>query len=88
MVLKPDVMPAGVEEGHEEMCARTGVEPRPAGWALWNTWGDGDVTVTMMVSAGATTEGLIENWTRGRAVDPVTPLPPRWPSSARAGPAR
>ncbi|KKD06440.1 hypothetical protein [Streptomyces sp. WM6386] len=76
LVLKPGVMPAGVEEGYEEVCARIGVEPRPEGWALWNTWSDGgELKVTMVVSAVETTEGLLENWSRGRAIDPVSPLP-------------
>ncbi|WP_326718324.1 hypothetical protein OHT59_01525 [Streptomyces sp. NBC_00243] len=74
-VLKPEVMPAGVEEGYEEVCARIGVEPRSAGWALWNTWSDGKLKVTMVVSAVETTEGLLENWSRGRTIDPVSPLP-------------
>ncbi|MEV6682952.1 hypothetical protein AB0N09_39745 [Streptomyces erythrochromogenes] len=74
-VLKPGAMPAGVEEEYEEACARIGVEPRSEGWALWNTWSDGGLTVTMVVSAVATTEGLFENWSRGRDIDPVSPLP-------------
>ncbi|CAL9652412.1 hypothetical protein ABT368_33640 [Streptomyces althioticus] len=74
-VLKPGAMPAGVEEAYEEVCARIGVDPRPEGWALWNTWSDGDLKVTMVVSAVETTEGLFENWARGRALDPVSPLP-------------
>ncbi|MGW0185695.1 hypothetical protein ACWDV7_08100 [Streptomyces sp. NPDC003362] len=74
-VLKPGAMPAGVEEEYEEVCARLGVEPRPEGWALWNTWSDGELKVTMVVSAVETTEGLFQNWSRGRALDPVTPLP-------------
>lgn len=74
-VLRPGVMPVGVAETYEEVCARIGVEPRPEGWALWNTWSDGDVKVTMVVAAVETTEGLFENWSRGRAVDPLTPLP-------------
>lgn len=74
-VLKPAAMPAGVDEGYEEVCARIGVEPRSEGWALWNTWSDGELKVTMVVSAVETTEGLLQNWSRGRAVDPVAPLP-------------
>lgn len=74
-VLRPTVMPAGVDEPYDEVCARLGVEPRPEGWALWNTWGDEGVKVTLVVSAVATTEGLIANWSRGREVDPVAPLP-------------
>ncbi|MEU6158268.1 hypothetical protein [Streptomyces sp. NPDC047130] len=74
-VLRPAVMPAGVDEPYDEVCARLGAEPRPEGWALWNTWGDEGVKVTLVVSAVATTEGLIANWSRGREVDPVAPLP-------------
>jgi hypothetical protein len=58
-----------VEEGYEEVCARIGVEPRPEGWALWNTWSDGELKVTMVVTSVETTGGLLENWSRGRAVD-------------------
>lgn len=74
-VFKPGVMPAGTDEGYEQMCARLGVEPRPQGWALWNTWAEGDLRVTMVVTAVETTEGLFANWSRGRNFDPVTPLP-------------
>jgi hypothetical protein len=74
-VLKPGAMPAGVGEEYEEVCARIGVEPRPEGWALWNTWSDGELKVTMVVTAVETTEGLFENWSRARALDPVSPLP-------------
>ncbi|MFD3842681.1 hypothetical protein ACFWWC_41580 [Streptomyces sp. NPDC058642] len=71
-VLTPEVMPAGVEEEYDEICARIGVEPRPEGWALWNTWSDGgELKVTMRVSAVETTEGLLENWSRVRAIDPA-----------------
>jgi hypothetical protein len=74
-VLRPGRMPAGIDDDYEEVCARLGVEPRPEGWALWNTWGDGAGQVTMVVTAVETTEGLFLNWSHGRAVDPVTPLP-------------
>lgn len=74
-VLKPGVMPAGVGDDYEAACARIGVEARPEGWALWNTWDDDGHQVTMVVSAVETTLGLFENWSRGRAFDPVTPLP-------------
>ncbi|MER5864286.1 hypothetical protein [Kitasatospora sp. NPDC002040] len=74
-VLKPGVMPTGVDDDYEQACARIGVEARPEGWALWNTWDDDGRQVTMVVSAVETTEGLFANWSRGRALDPVTPLP-------------
>jgi len=74
-VLKPGAMPAGVDDDYEDACIRIGVEARPEGWALWNTWDEGGIQVTMVVSAVETTQGLLENWSRGRALDPVTPLP-------------
>ncbi|MFI9325211.1 hypothetical protein ACIGXI_36305 [Kitasatospora aureofaciens] len=73
--LKPGAMPAGVDENYEDACTRIGVDPRPEGWALWNTWDDEDRPVTMVVTAVETTEGLFDNWSHGRALDPVTPLP-------------
>ncbi|MFF5044542.1 hypothetical protein [Streptomyces nigra] len=42
-VLRPDAMPTGWTETYEDGCGRLGVEPRPEGWALWNTWGDHDM---------------------------------------------
>ncbi|GAA1963067.1 hypothetical protein [Kitasatospora viridis] len=74
-LFKPGVMPAGVDESYEEACARIGVEARPQGWALWNTWDEDRRAVTMVVTAVETTEGLFRNWALGRALDPVVPLP-------------
>ncbi|MFD8704236.1 hypothetical protein ACFV1W_16690 [Kitasatospora sp. NPDC059648] len=74
-VFKPGAMPVGIAEDFEEACAVLGVEARPEGWALWNTWDEQGQQVTMVVSAVETTQGLFENWSRGRALDPVTPLP-------------
>ncbi|WP_234381106.1 hypothetical protein [Streptomyces sp. NRRL F-5122] len=62
-----------------EACARLGVAPRSEGWGLWNTWGEGDLEVTLVVSAVETTVGLLESWSRGRGVDPVLPLPSQNP---------
>ncbi|MFD8477895.1 hypothetical protein [Kitasatospora sp. NPDC059673] len=39
------------------------------------TWDDGNLQVTMVVSAVDTTEGLLMNWSRGLVRYPVTPLP-------------
>lgn len=75
-VLKAGLVPAATDESYERMCARLTVEPRPEGWALWHTWAaDSEVRITMVVTAVATTEGLFANWSRGRDLDPVTPLP-------------
>ncbi|MDX3075506.1 hypothetical protein [Streptomyces sp. MI02-7b] len=76
VLLRPEVMPAGMAESYEAACTRLGVEARPEGWALWNTWGDDDrMKVTMVVSAVDTTEGPLANWSRGRALYPVVRLP-------------
>ncbi|MFF3002343.1 hypothetical protein ACFVTF_05980 [Kitasatospora sp. NPDC057940] len=74
-ILRPGAMPESMGESYEEACSRLGVEARPEGWALWNTWGDGDLQVTMVVSAVDTTEGLLANWSRGRELYPVMPVP-------------
>lgn len=75
LLLRPEVMPAGLNETYEQMCLRLGVEPRPEGWALWNTWGENGGPATMVVTDVAATEGLLANWTRGISTYPVTPLP-------------
>ncbi|WP_326783120.1 hypothetical protein [Streptomyces sp. NBC_00151] len=75
VLIRPDAMPADLGETYEDACSRLGVDPRPEGWALWNTWGEGNVRVTMIVSAMDTTEGLLLNWARGRTVYPVMPVP-------------
>ncbi|MFJ9839974.1 hypothetical protein ACIRYZ_05815 [Kitasatospora sp. NPDC101155] len=74
-ILRPEAMPEGMEETYEQACLRLGVDARPEGWALWNTWGDGGIPVTMVVAAVDTTEGLLWHWSRGRRFYPVTPLP-------------
>ncbi|MFF7216029.1 hypothetical protein ACFZAU_36755 [Streptomyces sp. NPDC008238] len=75
VILRPGAMPAEWTETYDAACARLGVEARPEGWALWNTWSDGGMPATMVVSADDTTEGLLRNWSRGRAALPVLPLP-------------
>ncbi|MFC0548899.1 hypothetical protein [Kutzneria chonburiensis] len=40
----------GIDETYEQMCRRLGVEPRPDGWALWNTWGENGQAATMIVT--------------------------------------
>lgn len=74
-VIRPEAMPIAIDETYPQACARLGVEARPEGWALWNTWADGDAKVTMVVSAVDTTEGLLTNWAKGRNLLPVMPLP-------------
>ncbi|MGW5636336.1 hypothetical protein [Streptomyces sp. NPDC003832] len=71
------VLRPGGTQDYAGTCARFGVEARPEGWALWHTWGEAELKVTMVMSAVATTEGLFRNWSRGREADPVAPLPSR-----------
>ncbi|MGW1395704.1 hypothetical protein ACWD6Q_29050 [Streptomyces nigra] len=73
-VIRPEAMPVGTDETYPHACARLGVEARPEGWALWETWIDGNAKVTMVVSAVDTTEGLLTNWAKGRDLLPVMPL--------------
>ncbi|WP_448322060.1 hypothetical protein [Streptomyces sp. CO7] len=74
-VIRPGAMPVGTDETYENACARLGVEARSEGWALWNTWVNGNAKVTMVVTAVDTTEGLLTNWAKGRDLLPVMPLP-------------
>jgi hypothetical protein len=60
---------------YDEVCARLGVEARPDGVALWNTWGDSGPAVTMVVTDVAATETLLRNWSSGIVIYPTTPLP-------------
>ncbi|MFJ4845742.1 MULTISPECIES: hypothetical protein [unclassified Streptomyces] len=74
-LIRPEAMPVGIDETYPHACARLGVEARPEGWALWETWVDGRARVTMVVSAVDTTEGLLTNWAKGEDLLPVMPLP-------------
>jgi hypothetical protein len=38
ILLKPDVVPKGIDGTYAEICARLGVNARSEGWAIWNTW--------------------------------------------------
>jgi len=55
-------------------CARLGVSPRDEGWALWCTWDHKAHAHTLVTTALTTTQGLLENWARGRDVHPAWPL--------------
>lgn len=75
VVLKPDAVPLGMEGTYAEICTRLGVEPRPEGWAIWNTWtADGQPISITMVDPDAA-EGVLMNWMQGIEVYPVIPLP-------------
>ncbi|MFB9707514.1 hypothetical protein ACQP10_03855 [Streptosporangium sandarakinum] len=75
IILRPHTVPADMEESYIEICTRLGVEARPEGWAIWNTWAmDGQPISLVLVDSGGT-EGLLTNWSRGIEVYPVTPLP-------------
>ncbi|MER5645485.1 hypothetical protein [Streptosporangium sp. NPDC002524] len=75
VILRPDALPVGMEESYTEICARLGVEARPEGWAIWNTWAkDGQPISIVLIDPGGT-EGLLTNWAQGIEVYPITPLP-------------
>ncbi|MEW9530410.1 hypothetical protein [Microbispora sp. NPDC049125] len=75
VILQPQAIPIGMEGTYSQICARLGVEARPEGWAIWNTWAtDGHPISIIMVDLEGT-EGMLMNWTRGIEVYPATPLP-------------
>jgi hypothetical protein len=74
VLLRPDAMPFGMDGTYEQACRRLNVEPRPEGWAVWNTWAEGKPAAFVMTEFD-TTEGLLMNWSRGIETYPVTPLP-------------
>jgi hypothetical protein len=75
VVLQPDAVPLGMDETYDEICARLGVEPRPEGWTIWNTWAKDGHSISIILVDSDATEGMLMNWTRGIEIYPVTPLP-------------
>jgi hypothetical protein len=75
MVIRPEAMPLGMDDTYEQVCEELGVEPRPEGWALWNTWDKDGRPTTMVVTHVATTERLVVNWSHRIEMYPVTPMP-------------
>jgi len=62
------------QNGYRTGCARLGVDARDEGWALWCTWDHKARAHTLVTTALATTQGLLENWAQGRDVHPAWPL--------------
>ncbi|WP_449060692.1 hypothetical protein, partial [Planomonospora algeriensis] len=75
VLLRPDAVPLGMEESYPEICARLGVEAKPEGWAIWNTWAEDGQGLSIVLADSEGTEGLLMNWARGIEVYPLTPLP-------------
>ncbi|MER5321944.1 hypothetical protein [Streptosporangium roseum] len=75
VVLQPHALPLGMDETYNEICARLGVEARPEGWAIWNTWAEDGRSISIILVDSDATEGILMNWMRGIEVYPVTPLP-------------
>ncbi|GGL48382.1 hypothetical protein [Planomonospora parontospora] len=74
VLLQPQAVPLGMEESYPEICARLGVEARPEGWAIWNTWAADGQSLSMILADSGGTEGLLMNWARGIEIYPLTPL--------------
>lgn len=80
VILRPEAMPHGMGSTYQEICAQLGVEVRPEGWAVWNTWGKDRQSkdrqpVSVILTDLAGTEGVLLNWARGISAYPVVPVP-------------
>lgn len=58
-----------------EICTRLGVEARPIGWALWQTWNERGKAITLVTTKISTTEGMLLAWSKGHDMMPAKPLP-------------
>ncbi|MFF0524253.1 hypothetical protein ACFYTC_36635 [Actinomadura nitritigenes] len=75
VLLRPAAMPFGMDNDYETACQRLNVDPRPEGWAVWNTWSEQGLAVSLVMTDLDGTEGLLVNWAQGIATYPVTPVP-------------
>ena len=75
IMLRPAAMPFGMDDDYETACQRLNVDPRPEGWAIWNTWSEQGLPVALVMTDIDGTEGLLINWAKGIATYPVTPVP-------------
>lgn len=75
VLLRPAAMPFGMGDDYETACRRLNVDPRPEGWAIWNTWSEQGLPVSLVMTDLDGTEGLLVNWGRGITTYPVTPVP-------------
>ncbi|MEU6744952.1 hypothetical protein ABZ914_01855 [Spirillospora sp. NPDC046719] len=77
VMLRPGAMPFGMDDDYETACQRLNVDPRPEGWAVWNTWSEQGLPVSLVMTDLDGTEGLLINWAHGIHAYPVTPVPSR-----------
>ncbi|QKW39374.1 hypothetical protein HUT06_39515 [Actinomadura sp. NAK00032] len=75
VLLRPAAMPFGMDDDYETACRRLNVDPRPEGWAVWNTWSRQGHPVLLVMTDLDGTEGLLINWAKGISTYPVTPVP-------------
>ncbi|SNS33180.1 hypothetical protein [Actinomadura mexicana] len=74
VLVRPAAMPFGMDDDYETACQRLHVDPRPEGWAVWNTWSEQGLSVSLVMTDIDGTEGLLINWARGIPTYPVTPV--------------
>lgn len=65
----------GTNTTYQQVCQLLGVAPRPEGWALWYSWDNRQRAHTLVITRIGTTEGLLENWSRGISTNPAAPEP-------------
>ncbi|TDC92272.1 hypothetical protein [Actinomadura sp. 7K507] len=75
VLLRSAAMPFGMDDDYETACQRLNVDPRPEGWAVWNTWGEEGQPVSLVMTDLDGTEGLLINWAQGISTYPVAPVP-------------
>lgn len=75
VLLRPKAMPFDMDDDYETACRRLNVDPRPEGWAVWNTWSKQGLPVSLVMTDLDGTEGLLINWAQGMSTYPVTPVP-------------
>jgi hypothetical protein len=74
VILRPHAVPVGMNESYTGICTRLGVEARPEGWAIWNTWAKDGQPISIVLVDSSGTEGLLMNWAQGIEIYPATPL--------------
>lgn len=61
VLLRPKAMPFDMDDDYETACQRLNVDPRPEGWAVWNTWSKQGQPVSLVMTDLDGTEGLLIN---------------------------
>lgn len=75
VLLRPAAMPFGMDDDYETVCQRLNVDPRSEGWAIWNTWSDQGLPVSLVMTDLNGTDGLLIAWAQGITTYPVAPVP-------------